>query len=237
MRRKSSSRIYADIPPLLLATLALPALPTGSAIADDFLGLYVGGAVGQSELRATINSFNCGRLLTNCSSGIPSVSFARHTTGWEAFVGIRPLSFLGAEAEYIDFGSSGTTNVFMNIDRTTNVPGIAGSGTTHPTATALFAVGYLPVPLPYLDVYGKAGVAELRSNINFSGLLGVCAGPPVCDPIGSLQSSVKSTQARPAYGAGLQVKLGSFALRTEYERVSANTGDPALLSLGVSGMF
>ena len=44
----------------------------------------------------------------------------------------------------------------------------------------------------------------------------------MCDPIGGLHASVNGTSSRPAYGAGLQVKLGSFALRTEYERISAS---------------
>ena len=205
--------------------------------AADFnpLGLYVGGAVGQSQLRADLDSFSCG--FGSCSGPIPPAQFSRHATGWKAMVGLRPVPFLGAEAEYIDFGASGTTNVFVDINRAASLPGLSGTGRTHPTAAVLFAVGYLPLPLPYLDVYAKAGVAALKSNINFSGLYGVCAGPPVCDPIGSLHASVNGTASRPAYGAGLQVKLGSFALRTEYERIDASTGDSALVSIGASWMF
>jgi hypothetical protein len=210
----------------------LNALPFREANAMDSLGMYVGGAVGQSELRGDLNSFNCGFF--SCS-GIPSPSFARHATGWEVMAGIRPLPFLGTEAAYIDFGSSGTTSVAINS--TATFPGIAVSGATHPTATALFAVGYLPVPLPYLDIFAKVGVAELRSNINFTGNLGYCARPAVCDPITGVQSSLNGTHTRPAYGAGLQMKLGSFAIRATYERISANTGDPSLLSLGLSWGF
>jgi hypothetical protein len=208
--------------------------------AADLLGFYIGGAAGQSQLRGDIKP--CGPFVespgASCPgsilSPIPSVSFARNTTGREAFAGIRPVPFLGAEVEYIDFGSSGGSSVAINS--TANTMPLAGSATTHPTATALYAVGYLPVPLPHLDIFAKAGVAELRSNINFSGELGcvvVFAHGAVCDPVALLQSSVKSTNTRPAYGAGLQMKLGSFALRAAYERISANTGDPSLLSLGL----
>jgi Outer membrane protein beta-barrel domain len=231
MRLICRNRIHTDIRPLVLAVLVFLAQPSGNAVAGDLLGFYVGGTIGQSELRGDLNSFNCG--FSSCS-GIPSPSFARHATGWEVMAGIRPLPFLGAEAAYIDFGSSGTTSVAINS--TATFPGILVSGTTHPTATALFAVGYLPVPLPYLDVFAKVGVAELRSNINFTGNLGYCAAP-VCDPITGVQSPHSGTNTRPAYGAGLQMKLGSFAVRAAYDRISANTGDPSLLSLGLSWGF
>ena len=219
----------------ILAVSAVLASARAAAADLDPFGIYLGGAAGQSQLRADLDSLNCG--FGSCSGPIPPARFSRHATGWDALLGIRPLPFLGAEAEYVDFGSSGTTNVFVNINRSANIPGIAGSGTTHPTAAALFAVGYLPVPLPYLSVYAKAGVAKLRSRIEFSGVYGVCSGPPVCDPAGSLHGADNGTATRPAYGAGLQVKLGSLALRTEYQRISAHTGDPALLSLGALWMF
>lgn len=220
---------------LLLAIAAALGSKWTAAADLDPIGFYVGGAVGQSQVRANLGSLSCG--FNRCAVPVPPVRFLRRTTGWEAIAGVRPFPYFGAEAQYIDFGSSGTTNIFININRTANIPGIAGSGTTHPSAAALFAVGYLPVTLPYLDVYAKAGVAELRSNINFSGVYGVCAGPPVCDPVGSVQSSVSGTSVHPAFGAGLQIKLGRFALRTEYERIIADTGDPALLAIGVSWMF
>jgi OmpA-like transmembrane domain len=225
---------------LSILFVVLVGLAPEVACAADLLGLYIGGAAGQSQLRGDIKP--CGPLVespgASCLGGIfsiSSVSFARNTTGWEAFAGIRPVPFLGAEVEYIDFGSSGGSSVAINSTANT-MPLGAGSATTHPTATALYAVGYLPVPLPHLDIFAKAGVAELRSNINFSGELGcvvVFAHGAVCDPVALLQSSVKSTNTRPAYGAGLQMKLGSFALRAAYERMSVNTGDPALLSLGL----
>ena len=36
---------------------------------------------------------------------------------------------------------------------------------SHPKATLLYGVGYLPLPLPFLDVYGKLGVARLQTDI------------------------------------------------------------------------
>ena len=183
MRLKSSNGIHTDIPLLILASLVLLALPSRNADADDLLGPYIGGAVGQSESRANINSFNCRSSFINCSSGIPSVSFARQTTGWEAFAGIRPVPFLGAEAEYIDFGSSGTTNVFININ-----PGIAGSGTTHPTATALL----LPrgIPLCYRSAEGS------RSRLSPTGTR--TAEPVPKAPLGPRMTRQHGTSANAA---------------------------------------
>jgi hypothetical protein len=45
------------------------------------------------------------------------------------------------------------------------------------------------------------------------------------------------TDARFAYGAGVQAKLSSFGVRLEYERISVSGGDPDLLSLGVTWTF
>jgi hypothetical protein len=81
------------------------------------------------------------------------------------------------------------------------------------------------------------GSFDSKKFLPDNGRLGACGRG--CDPVDldNLQSSVKGTYARPAYGAGLQIRLGSFALRTTYERISVNTGDPDLLSLGVSWLF
>ncbi len=81
------------------ALLAVAAgLGTSWATAADFnpLGFYVGGAVGQSQLRGDLDSFSCGFI--PCVGTVPPVRFLRHATGWEAMAGIRPLPFLGAEA-------------------------------------------------------------------------------------------------------------------------------------------
>src|ERR1700722_8027468 len=60
------------------------------------LGLYVGAGVG----RATINEtqFDDFSDSFHHDDGQP--------LGWNAVIGVRPIPFLGAEAEYIDFGNS-----------------------------------------------------------------------------------------------------------------------------------
>jgi opacity protein-like surface antigen len=148
-------------------------------------------------------------------------------------IGIRPLSTVGAEAEYIDFGNSGAVTIPSGA--------FEGAATTHPKAAALLAVGYLPIPLPHLDIFGKVGAAELKTDISAAGnLFGSNCGfrsAPVCDPVSPLQYSAHGSSARLAYGAGVQVKLDHLALRAEYERISAPGSDPDLLSLGLLWEF
>ena len=63
----------------------------------------------------------------------------------------------------LDFGSVNDTT---NIAATTSLGGVNETATTHPRAAAIFGVAYLPIPLPYLDVFAKAGVAELKSSVH-----------------------------------------------------------------------
>jgi hypothetical protein len=60
--------------------------------AEDPLGLYVGAALGQSEVRVDESVFG----------GAPG--FDAHRDAWKLLVGLRPISLLGAELDYMDFG-------------------------------------------------------------------------------------------------------------------------------------
>src|SRR5438552_10622958 len=113
--------------PLVLAIGAVTAAP--AAHSEDPLGFYIGGAVGQSQLRATLPY-----------PVAPATSLERNATGWKAMLGMRPLSVLGAEIEYLDFGSiSGT----VNRAATLNFGGFSESVSTRSRAAALFGVAYL----------------------------------------------------------------------------------------------
>src|SRR5215471_2323945 len=81
-----------------------------------------------------------------------------------------------------------------------------GAGLTqgHADAKAFsaFAVGYLPLPAPNVDIYGKAGLARWQLN-------GGTVQPTL------LQLDSNGTEF--AWGLGAQVHLSSFAVRLEYE--------------------
>jgi len=78
---------------LVIAAIALLGLSGGKAISDDLLGIYVGGSVGQSHVKSD-------QLLFSKPDGTPltsPVSVAKSATGWKLFVGLRPISWVGAE--------------------------------------------------------------------------------------------------------------------------------------------
>jgi opacity protein-like surface antigen len=98
--------------------------------------------------------------------------------------------------------------------------------------TAAFAVLYLPVPV--VDVYFKAGVAQLRTDIRatFPGVGTCISTQPDC---GSFRAS--HDRSSYAVGAGAQIKFGSVALRAEYERFDGFGGNPTLASVGIAWTF
>jgi hypothetical protein len=222
----SSSAFTSLIRPrltLLLLTSMASFLAPRIAAAEDPFGFYIGGAVGE----ATLRSGNVPYL--QALLGTSPAAFSAHDTGWKAVVGVRPISLVGVELEYIDFGS-----VHGSIPGTFLIGNVQGD--IHSNATALFGVAYLPLPLPLLDVYAKAGVARYQTNDKFSSGPLSCREPLLCI-IGPVSYGIDRTDARFAYGVGTQVKLSSFAIRAEYERIAANGADPDLVSIGLTWSF
>ena len=193
----------------------------GSASAADPLGFYVGAGIAHSQVRNDVQFVG--------ASG--SVGLSGGATGWKAILGIRPLSIIGAEAEYLDFGSATGS---ASIPATVTSGGLNATLTAHPKAAALFAMGYLPIPLPHLDVFAKAGAARLKSSVNASAQATCPIGVACLIPIFIPPYSASSSDTNFAYGAGVQVKLASLAVRAEYERIHSSSGDPDLLSLALT---
>jgi opacity protein-like surface antigen len=154
--------------------------------------------------------------------------FSETNTGWKVFAGVRPISLIGAEIEYVDFGSATASNTVTGF-------GFRYSINMSAKAEAAYGVVYAPIPVPFLDLYGKAGVARLQTSSNGIGGLG-CFPPMLC-PLASGNFQRDRTDTRFSYGAGVQFKVGRFGVRGEYERISASTGDPDLLSFGVLWSF
>ena len=211
------------ITPVLVIAFGI-GVATTPAHAADLLGLYVGGAGGQSTLRVDNAS------LSSESGAPPSAPFcfSKHAAGWKVQLGFRPVSFIGGEVEYIDFGQGTTT-----FDHVNTVTSLYYSINTSAKAASVLGVLYLPLPVPGLDVYGKAGVARLETKSSGGGAY----GGGVFGPSYSGTFYRDETQDHFAYGAGAQVKIGSFAIRAEYERIDASTGGPDLLSLGAIWIF
>ena len=131
-----------------------------------------------------------------------------NSTNWKIWAGLRPISVFAVEADYIDLGSETVTS-----------PGTS----THVNYKAFtgYAVGYVPIPVPFLDVFGKAGLARWSSSGSSS-----FGGP------GLFSLSDSGTQF--AWGIGAQVHVGNFGARLEYENFGVrNTNGANLVSLGV----
>jgi hypothetical protein len=190
------------------------------------LGVYVGAGLGLSDIRQDPVAIT------------DDLGMARTTVGWDAFLGIRPVPYLGAEIGYLDFGSAHRyeyTPAFYLPD---------GYSRLHESADApvAFGVGYIPLQ-PWWDLYLKAGAARLHKSWDTITPIppwppaGFCAsgGPGEC------YFSGEDSRWDFAYGVGTQVSFGPVAWRLEYVRVNAtgdeSGGDPDLLSVGISYRF
>jgi hypothetical protein len=209
-----------------LALALAASLTYGRANAGDLFGFYAGGSVGQSNVRASQLDFIGAYPLNPAPS---PVSISKSATGWKVFAGIRPISLVGAELAYTEFdhptASQGPPGGF----------GLAYQATLRAKATTAFGILYAPVPVPFLDVYAKAGVARLETATDATGAFG-CWTPLQC---AAYPVTVRRDQtgARFAYGAGMQARVSAIGVRLEYERISSADGNPDLVSIGLSWNF
>jgi hypothetical protein len=111
-------------------------------------------------------------------------------------------------------------------------------GTISAKSEGVFGLLYAPIPVPFFDIYGKLGFARLQSSLNGTVELAdaICVvGLSYCGS--RLRVAVSRTNVNVGYGAGVQFKFKALAVRAEYERISSNTGDPDLASLGITWTF
>jgi opacity protein-like surface antigen len=212
-----------------LALIALAVCPLGApgaAHAADPLGFYIGGAYGQAHIRAQLEG------LTLSGSSVTG-SFDANHSAYQAMLGIKPLPFLGAELTYVDFGQSSVGNPsFFNP--------LPLPPTPYPTAVqvsqkgeAAYALLYLPVPI--INVYVKAGMSRMTTDMSATYKLPGVGGCQTNNPSCGIAVVGRSrTDTSFAYGAGVQWKLGDWAVRGEYERFSAAGANPSLFAIGMT---
>jgi hypothetical protein len=165
------------------------AMAPAHAVGVPGVDVYMGVGIGQSDADLS-------------ASDLGVTSFDKSDLGWKVFLGGRFASVLGAELSYLDFGK----------------PSGGGADVKY-KALAGFGMFYLPLPLPILDIYAKAGVARLDSNLHVN------------------TSSFSTKDTKLAYGAGVQLKFGSFAIRGEYEKFKVADVKPSMLSVSFSKSF
>jgi OmpA-OmpF porin, OOP family len=183
-------------------------------------------ALGASVARADNELFYVGagissNKLSEITHGGLSYSSIDHTS-WKALAGVRPLSFLAVEADYTDLGSGSSTFFVGGVGTcAVGVPNCAQRTTaTDAKAFAGYLVGFLPVPIPFLDLYAKAGLS--RWQLNGSGTQGTSL------------FSFSDSGTEFAWGAGAQVHLGMIGARLEYENFNIpNTSGAQIVSLDV----
>ncbi len=173
----------------LLAATVLAGAATPAFAADN--GFYLGGSIGQANTKADLGSLS---------------SFDQNDTGYKLFAGIRPIDLFAVEVAYTDFGSPST-----------NIGPVRANADTK--GASAFGLVYLPLPLPLVDLYAKAGFARLDSKITASSF------------------RLDRTDTDFAWGVGGQLNFGSLAVRAEYERFKTSEGNPDMLSIGVSWTF
>ena len=187
-----------------------------SADAADPLGLYLGAAYGQAHIRAAPINAPTGFGSTVLLGG-PDFTHS----AYQIMLGMRPVSFLGAEVTYVDFGQHSWPSAQAGV--------LFKNGQVSQKGEGAFAILYLPVPL--VTVYLKAGLSRITTHqsadYEYFGLDN-CA----FTPCRYLNIARNSTTTGFAAGAGLQWKLGNWAFRGEYERFNAAGSNPSMISFG-----
>jgi hypothetical protein len=160
------------------------------------------------------NGFYLGGSASNVSSdyAIPvSSGTPNDGDGFKLIGGFRPLDKFAVEANYVDLG---TTHVPLNtFCITTPCPQEIAIDSQ---ALSVSAVGLFTLPL--VDLYGRVGVARWESERRIA-----------------FAQDDEGTD--PTYGAGVQLRFGSFAFRVEYERFDFGDDSVDLRSIGFTYTF
>jgi opacity protein-like surface antigen len=172
-------------------------------------GFYLGAAATQSK----IDRFSSEDFSTDDLN-----DFEIDDTNYKIIVGFRPLDLVAVELNYVDLGKDEQLVSSIGID--------SANASIEAKALAGFALISLPIPAPFIDVYGKVGLArwETEGAIDFA----------VLDDIAAFDESGTDF----AYGAGAQFNFGSLSARLEWENFDIDNTDGAeLLSLGLTWTF
>lgn len=181
------SKVHKVLVPLLaVGGLGLAAAPAHAQVPG--IDFYVGGGLGQSDADISADDLEIDE-------------FDAKDMSWKLFTGVRAAMF-GAELEYIDFGTASGSDGVDDVD--VDYKGLG-----------LYGMFYVPLPVPILDIYVKAGLAKVDVEIE----------------------DLSDDDTKFSYGAGVQLKFGSLAVRGEYQKFKFEEVDPSLLSLSLSYSF
>lgn len=163
---------------------------------------------------AADNGFYLGLASSDVESDYdlgPGAGDADDDRGFKGIVGFRPLDAFAIEANYVDFGD---TTVPLTI--TCVLTPCPTEAQIDSQAISVSAVGLLALPL--VDLFARVGYASWEYEL-------------------SPFTTEERDGSDPTYGAGAQVRLGSFALRFEYERFDFEDNSADLVSIGFTYTF
>jgi opacity protein-like surface antigen len=203
-----------------LAT-GLTLVGTPPAKAEAGLGAYIGGAIGEAWVETG------DRTLSGASIPV----FRENHAAYELMAGVRPISLLGAEIAYVEFGHPHQTQPVEDAIS----PDASLSADVRMKGAAAFGILYLPVRV--VDVYVKAGLSRIQTTANVAGVRLGAATCAINANCAFFTAHGSTTDTHFAAGAGAQFKLGSWALRAEYQRFDAAGGHPGLATVGVTWTF
>ena len=207
MPETTGARRSTVMPTLLLATALAPC----ASVAEAHSGIvYFGAGVTANHVDSVgVEGFD---------NNFPAIK----GTSWQAFAGIRPVRAFALEVDYADLGRQ------ANVIATPNSCGMsAGSCSVlweqDAKALAVYALGFLPLQPPTVEVYGKAGVARYKLSRSVTSY--AIDGTPFDYSAYPEESTVFT------WGAGLQAHFGIIGARLEYE--GFNKASSTVYSLSV----
>lgn len=193
-----------------LLGLALLGLSLSAARADDLIGPYIGAGFGKATLDVSTQLVN---------------DFGSDHAAFKLILGWRPISEIAVELEYLDLGHQSGTSMYPNSDTslstTASLKGFGG-----------FGILYLPTPI--VDFFLKGGFARLHTSADTT--IEGCPSGGVCPPL-TQPAPISSTDFGFAGGGGVMYRIRTFELRAEYERFTAGTGNPYMLTFGATWAF
>jgi opacity protein-like surface antigen len=203
--------LYMKTSKLLVAAVIGGILCGTAAAADDsVVGAYLGVGIGTANVRVDERPGNI------------ALGLKEHHSSWKVFAGLRPISLLGVELSYVELGRAEATLGPPNSASTVIAQARQSGG-------SIYAVGYLPLPVPLFDIYAKAGTTRMETNLDgyLPGLQCVATG---CNEFHDNGARTSFT-----WGAGAQLKLPLTGLsaRAEYERFNIPNGAPDLVSVSL----
>lgn len=131
--------------------------------------------------------------------------------GYKAIAGFRPLTWLAVEANYLDLGTA-----TGDLDMVCIPEAPSCGGTFEYDATAFSLSALLSLSAGPVDFFARAGVARWNAEI-----------------VEFLDHRLEDSGTDPVFGAGIQLRLKSFAARFEFERVDLGSSSADVASLGL----